>query len=152
VVRPVAVLYATIAVAMGSFLALQAGINGRLRVRAGDPVYAALISSAISAFLLLLYAVLVVRQPLPEPSRLTSAPWWLWTGGLMGAAYLVTALVLVTRLGGAVWFALVVVGQLLASLVMDHYGLLGLPRHEVNPWRVLGVAFLVLGVVLIRRF
>ncbi|MEA2586713.1 MAG: bacterial/archaeal transporter family-2 protein [Thermomicrobiales bacterium] len=145
-------LYMIVAVGMGCFLALQAGVNGRLRVRTGDPVHAALFSSAIAALSLLIYAVMIVRKPWPDPAEMASAPFWIWTGGLMGAAYVVTSLVLITRLGGAVSFALIVVGQMLASLIMDHFGLLGLPRHEVNPWRVLGAAFLVAGVVLIRRF
>ncbi len=145
-------LYMVVAVGMGCFLALQAGVNGRLRVRAGDPVHAALLSSAIAAASLLIYSVAVVRRPWPDAGEMTSAPWWIWTGGLMGATYVVTSLVLITRLGAAVSFALIVVGQMLASLIMDHFGLLGLPRHEVNPWRVLGAIFLVTGVVLIRRF
>jgi transporter family-2 protein len=141
-----------IAVGMGCFLAIQAGINGRLRLRTGDPVYAALISTTVSTSSLLLYSVIVVRKPLPDLSRLTSAPVWIWSGGLLGATLVVGSLVLITRLGGAVMFALIVVGQMLAALVMDHHGLLGLPRHEVNLWRVLGAVFLVTGVVLIRRF
>jgi transporter family-2 protein len=142
----------SIAVAMGCFLAVQPAVNGRLRIRVGDPVHAALVSTTISTLSLLLYSVAVVRKPWPNTAHLTSAPWWIWTGGLMGAVYVVTSLVLLSRLGGAVLFASVVVGQMLATLAMDHYGLFGLPRHEVNPWRVLGAAFLVVGVALIRRF
>ncbi|HEY7033211.1 MAG TPA: DMT family transporter [Thermomicrobiales bacterium] len=145
-------VYMTIAVAMGCLLAVQPAVNGRLRIRVGDAVHAALISSTISACSLLLYSLIVVRKPWPESAQLTAAPWWLWTGGLMGAVYVTISLVLLTRLGGAVYFASIVVGQMFATLVMDHFGLLGLTRHEVNPWRVLGAAFLVAGVVLIRRF
>lgn len=145
-------VYMTIAIGLGCFLALQVGVNGRLRVRAGDPVYAAAISSAIAAFSLILYSATVVRKPLPDATELTSAPWWIWAGGLMGAAYVATSLIMITRLGAAVMFSLIVVGQMLATLTMDHFGLLGLPRHEVSPLRVLGAVFLVAGVVLIRRF
>lgn len=145
-------LYLALAIGMGSLLAVQAGVNGRLRLRAGDPARAALISSAISATTLLIYTLVAVRHPWPPPARLAAAPWWTWTGGLMGAAIVVTTLVLITRLGGALLFALIVVGQMLAALVMDQFGLLGLPRHEINPWRVVGAGLLVAGVVLIRRF
>ncbi len=145
-------LYMAIAVGLGCFLAFQVGVNGRLRLRTGDPVYAAALSSAIAALSLLLYSVTIVRKPWPDSAELTAAPWWIWTGGLMGAAYVATSLTLIARLGAAVMFALIVVGQMLATMVMDHFGLLGLPRHEVNPLRALGAVFLVAGVVLIRRF
>lgn len=141
-----------IAVAMGWLLAIQPAVNGRLRLRTDHAVYAALISTTVSTLTLLLYSAAVVRKPWPDSTRLTSAPWWVWTGGVMGAIYVVTSLVLLPRLGGAVLFASIVVGQMLATLVMDHFGLFGLARHEVTPWRVLGAAFLVVGVVLIRRF
>lgn len=145
------VLLMLTAVSMGSILAIQVGVNGRLRVRTGDPVHAALISSAIAAVSLLLYSVVIVRQPWPTPTQMSSAPWWIWTGGLMGAVYVVTSLVLVSRLGGAVLFASIVLGQMLAAMTMDHFGLLGLEKHEVNPWRIFGALLLVGGVVLIRR-
>jgi transporter family-2 protein len=145
-------VYMGIAVGLGCIIVIQTGVNGRLRLRTGDPVYAALISSAIAVLSLFLYSVVVVRHPFPDVSQLTSAPLWIWTGGFIGATYVVTTLVLITRLGSAVMFALIVVGQMLAALVMDHFGLLGLPRHEVNLWRVVGAVFLVSGVVMIRRF
>jgi transporter family-2 protein len=145
------VLLMLTAVGMGSVLATQVGVNGRLRVRTGDPVYAALISSTIAALSLLIYSVVVVREPWPAVVRLTSAPWWIWTGGLMGALYVVMSLVLVSRLGGAALFGSIVLGQMLAAITMDHFGLLGLQRHEVNLWRVFGALLLVAGVVLIRR-
>jgi transporter family-2 protein len=145
-------VYTTIAVAMGCFLAVQVAVNGGLRLRTGDPAHAALISTTISTASLLLYSVAIVRKPWPDPAQLTSAPWWIWTGGLLGAVYVATSLVLLSRLGGAILFASIVVGQMLATLAMDHFGLFGLPRHEVNPWRVLGAIFLVTGVALIRHF
>src|SRR5262249_23383134 len=126
-IRPMLALYVTIAVAMGGFLAVQVAVNGRLRLRAGDPAHAALISTSISTLSLLLYSVAVVRKPWPDSTQLTSAPWWIWTGGLLGAVYVATSLVLLSRLGGAILFASIVVGQMLATLVLDHFGLFGLP-------------------------
>jgi transporter family-2 protein len=49
-------------------------------------------------------------------------------------------------------FALLVTGQMAAAMVMDHYGLLGLPVHHVNAQRILGVLLLLAGVTLIRVF
>ncbi len=57
---------------------------------------------------------------------------------------------MVPRLGAATVIALIVVGQMLGSLAFDHFGLLNIPQHGVNPVRLTGAAFLILGVVLIR--
>ncbi len=80
------------------------------------------------------------------------APWWIWTGGVLGAFYLWLAIVLAPRLGATVLVGLIVAGQLIASLFLDHYGLLGFPHQPITLWRALGVALLILGVILIRRF
>lgn len=144
-------LYALLAVGLGTFLSIQTGINAQLRSRVGDPTHAALISVAVSAVSLVVYSA-VLRRPWPDPGELVQSPWWVWTGGLLGAAYLALTLVLLPRLGAAILFSLVVVGQMLAALVLDHVGALGLSQHPVNAWRLLGVAFLVGGVALIRWF
>lgn len=117
----------------------------------GGPVSAALVSVGVSMAGLLTLA-LVIRAPLPSAGRLAAAPWWVWVGGVLGAGFVLASLALVSRLGAAVLFALVVVGQMLASLLLDHFGALGAAQHTISPLRVLGAALLIAGVVLIRRF
>jgi transporter family-2 protein len=80
------------------------------------------------------------------------APGWSWTGGLLGAFYVTAVVVLTPRLGVATTIALVVAGQMLASVAIDHYGLFGVPLRPVNAARGLGAALLVAGVVLLRRY
>ena len=144
-------LYATAAVAAGALLPVQAAINGRLRPWVGGALPAALASVLVSAALMLALT-LASGARVPPVARLAAAPWWVWIGGLLGAGFVVASLALVARLGAAFLFALAVVGQMLASLVLDHFGLLGVPQHGVTPPRVLGAGLLVAGVVLIRRF
>ncbi len=73
-----------------------------------------------------------------------------WTGGILGAIYIATAIFMIPKLGATTVLALMVVGQMLLSLMLDHYGLLGIPVYPVTGIRLLGVVLLVLGVVLIR--
>ena len=143
-------LFALMAVGLGLTLPVQAVINGRLRVLLDGPVPAALVSVLVSALLMAVIAA-VTWQPVPL-DRVTAAPWWVWTGGIIGALYVAASLALISKLGAAFLFALLVVGQMLSSIIVDHYGWLGVPVHTVNPWRILGAVFLVAGVVLIRRF
>ncbi len=143
-------LFALMAVGLGLTLPVQAVINGRLRTTLDDPIRAALVSVLVSTLLMAVIAA-VTWQPV-SMERVSSAPWWVWTGGLIGAIYVAASLVLISKLGAAFLFALLVVGQMLSSIIVDHYGWLGVPIHTVNPWRILGAGFLVVGVVLIRRF
>jgi len=144
-------LLVLIAVGMGSLLAIQAGINAQLRVRTGDAIQAAMISTCVSTITLVL-VTLARRRPFAPLHQLTDGPWWIWIGGILGAVIVALTLVLVTRLGGAVLFASSILGQLVAAMAIDHYGLFGVPQHSVNAQRIAGAAMLVGGVILIRAF
>jgi transporter family-2 protein len=78
-------------------------------------------------------------------------PWWAWFGGTMGAVYVTAATVLAPRLGAANLTALVVAGQLCATLALDHFGLVGFPVHHVNPARIAGAGLLFVGALLVLR-
>lgn len=144
-------LLALVAVAAGALLPIQASINGRLRPYVGGPIPATLVSVAVSTAAMVALA-LASRTHVPESEKVASAPWWVWTGGLLGVVFVLVSLGLVNRLGAAFLFALVVVGQMLASLVIDQFGLLGVAEHPITPLRLLGVGLLVGGVLLIRFF
>jgi transporter family-2 protein len=139
-----------LALAAGAVLPLQAGLNGQLRGHLGSPFAAAFVSFSAGT-LILLATLLILRTPLPANPQ--SVPWWLWVaGGTLGVGYLIISIVLPPMIGVALTFGLVVAGQLGMSLMLDHYGLLGFAPHAINPWRALGAALIVAGVVLIRKF
>jgi transporter family-2 protein len=71
---------------------------------------------------------------------------------VFGANYVLMAIILAPRLGAATLIALTVTGQMFASIVADHYGILGYPVHPVSMWRIAGAGLLLAGVVLIERF
>ncbi len=80
------------------------------------------------------------------------APWWVWIGGFFGAFFVTAATILVPRIGATMLLSASIAGQMIVSLILDHYGLLGLPQRPVSLWRTLGVVLVVLGVVVIRKF
>jgi transporter family-2 protein len=91
----------------------------------------------------------MTREPLRvDQARAVAFPWWL--GGLFGAAYLAIAIVLLPRIGAATLIALVVAGQLLSSLLCDHFGWFGVPVHTLDAPRAAGALLLLAGVALIR--
>jgi transporter family-2 protein len=85
------------------------------------------------------------------PGSVASIPGWAWFGGLLGALYVASTTVLGPRLGAAALLALTLAGQMLASLAVDHYGVMGFPQNTVTPSRLLGAALLVVGALLIVR-
>lgn len=139
------------ALGIGALLAGQVGVNASLGKHLGQPVLAALASFSIGTLALFIYA-LVARLPWPAPSSVTGFPWWVWLGGLMGAVYVTASVILAPRLGVAVFTALVVAGQLVAALVMDHYGWLGMEELPVTPGRLVGALLLAAGVVLMKMY
>jgi transporter family-2 protein len=142
---------AIIAVVGGAALALQVAINAALSRAIGHPMAAALVSVIVSA-IFLLAALTVLRIPLPSRAALAGTPWWALVGGVLGALYLVLSIAAVPRLGAAVVVALVIAGQLLTSLALDHVGAFGLAAHSITLWRFAGAGALIVGVVLIHFF
>jgi transporter family-2 protein len=141
--------YLLLAFVTGAGVAAQSVINARLRLVLGGAVWAAAAQFLIGLTLLLLAAV-ATRQPAPTTNGLGSAPWWLWTGGAFGATFIVVTIVLTAKIGATLTLASIIVGQLTAALVVDHYGLFGGTIVRLTPLRVTGVALLLLGVTLIR--
>jgi len=150
-VRRMDLLVLLVAVAIGATIGVQPVINARLGNFAGDAALAALISTVTSTTTLLIY-VLIIRPELPSLAAMRAGPWWIWTGGFIGAVYVAVSLNIAQRLGATTLVAVVVLGQMTAALIVDHFGLLGLAEHPISPLRILGVLLLIAGVALIRLF
>lgn len=143
--------YVLLAMAAGVMMPVQAGINALLGSHVKTPFLAAFISFCTGAIALGLLCVLL-RVPVPGLTVLGRLPLWMWTGGLLGAFFVTTTIVLAPKLGAVTLLASLVAAQMAASLILDHFGLIGYPVQPVNLWRILGVAFLVVGVVLVQKF
>jgi transporter family-2 protein len=139
-----------LAVFIGSLLPVQTGVNAQLRTFLGTPMATALVSFVVGTVGLLV-AVLWLRTPVPLAEAWSHSAWWQWTGGLLGAIYIAAVVVLAPRLGAGTLIAAVVGGQMVASLVLDHFGLVGFPEHPISGLRLLGAALVMLGVALIQR-
>jgi transporter family-2 protein len=137
------------AIAVGSLIPLQAGVNASLRTALNSPIFAAITNFTVGGLLLVSYA-LATRTPLPAVSEAAKAPWWTWAGGSMGAMLVLTGVLLSHRLGAATFVACIILGQLTSSVLLDHFGLVGFPQHAVNPMRILGLLLLAGGVYVIR--
>jgi transporter family-2 protein len=142
-------LYILTAVLTGAGIAAQALINSRLRTVLGAALWAAVAQFVVGLVLLVVLAM-VTRQPSPTFETVPKSPWWIWTGGVFGAAFIVVSIILTPRMGTALTVASITVGQLMAALVFDHTGWLGAPIIRMSPIRLAGAALLCAGIVLMR--
>jgi transporter family-2 protein len=142
-------VFALLAVGAGCCIALQASANGKFRENLGSPEYAAFFSIC-GTFATALATMLLLRPPAPSAESLRQTQWWNWIGGPLGALIVLAGAALTRQLGAALFIALVVGGQLLCSLLLDHFALLGLKEQPLTPGRVLGALLVVAGVVCIK--
>jgi len=134
----------------GSVLPIQAGLNARLGKATESPLYAALISFLVGTVGLILY-ILCTRQTLSW-TGLKEAPAYVWLGGLLGAFYIAVLVFAFPKLGPGLSFGLIVAGQMIVSVLLEHNNILVAQANPVNFMRILGVTLVIVGVVIIRKF
>lgn len=133
----------------GCLLGAQPSVNGQLGRHLEHPLQASLVSFASGTAILLALSFATGTFPPSFTSPPRDLPWWIWFGGAIGVVLVTTSLILVPKIGSLPWFAAVMTGQTIAALVLDHYGLLGNPRAEASPMRLLGTGLLIAGVLVI---
>jgi transporter family-2 protein len=138
-----------LALGAGVSVATQQVLNGSLRTALASPAWAGLISYA-GGLITMIVAVIALGERVPSWKVMADVPWYAWSGGVFGAAFILLAILLLPSLGAATLFALVIAGQVLAAVTLDHFGAFGLTPHPVGAARLAGAVLLIAGVVLIR--
>jgi bacterial/archaeal transporter family-2 protein len=138
-----------LALAAGISFVFQQAVNASLRAELGSAWWAGFVSY-VGGTIVMLAVALLLREPTSWSSAIGEGRWLSWSGGIFGAIYIAVSIFLLPRFGAATVIALIVAGQMLGSLAFDHFGIFGLETHRLSSGRLLGVAFLVAGVVLVR--
>lgn len=138
-----------LAAAAGVSIVVQQVLNANLRAAIGSAAWSGFASYLVGLVCMALLAI-AMGDPIPT-GVVARIPWWSWSGGMFGAVFIAFAILLVPKLGAATFIALLVAGQMLASVTLDHFGWLGLAQREIDLPRMIGVLLLIGGVVLIRR-
>lgn len=142
-------IFALLAMGAGCCIALQASANGKLRHNIDSPLFTSYFSIC-GTILTASLAMLFIRPPLPATAAIRETPWWNWIGGPLGALIVLAGAALTRELGAAVFIALVVGGQLLCSLLLDHFALMGLEQKVITPGRIVGAILVVAGMACIK--
>jgi len=141
--------------AAGASWPIQSAVNGQLKVVTKSPFIASLANGAgaavIAGLVLLVGGIMLKQIAMPGTAEYSRVPWWAWGGGVFSVLVIVAQSTGAHHLGTAQLISLFVVAQSVSALVVDHFGLLGIPHKPVNAQRVIGVVMLVVGSVLIAR-
>jgi transporter family-2 protein len=133
----------------GGLIALQAPINSTLGKAVDNSFAAASISFLIGTVALV--GITILLGGFGEVGQARHLSWYYLTGGLLGAVYVTTALVAVRSLGAGGVTAATIAGQLTASMLIDRAGVLGLEERPLSAQRLVGVALLAGGTLLVVR-
>ena len=134
---------------VGALLAVQAGANVQLSAALGSPIGASALQLTIGAALLIVLAALA--GGIGAAALLAEVAVWHLAGGLGSAIYITAGILLFPRLGAIVTVGLFVTGQMVASLVLDGAGWLGVAREPFDAAAIAGAGAVLVGVALIVR-
>lgn len=140
-------------VVAGAAVATQPAFNGQLAYLLGSPFRAALVNFTAGAGVMLsVVTIFTLRNGLPSRETVAAVPVHLWiAGGALGALFVTTAAWATPKIGAGAFFSTLIAAQLVAALVMDHFGLIGLDVRPANLVRIAGVVMLVIGAVMVVR-
>ncbi|WP_431025400.1 DMT family transporter [Halomonas sp. H5] len=129
----------------GTALSVQSSINGRLGRNVGvlESAWLTFASGALITFLLVFFF-----EPAHDQT-LFSVPKWQLTGALFGVVYMIVVVFAVPRVGTAAATVATTAGQLLMSILIDHFGWLGNAALAIDPSRLAAMALLTIALVLI---
>ncbi|WP_300062256.1 DMT family transporter [uncultured Roseobacter sp.] len=140
--------YALIMLVAGIGIPVLAALNAALGVRIGSPAAAATVLFAIALATSATVMVLTGPQAL---AKITIAPRHLFLAGVLIAFYVlsITYVAPVFGVGNAVFFVLL--GQLISTALIDHFGLFGARLVPVDATRALGIALMAAGVFVTQK-
>ncbi|MBF0678118.1 MAG: DMT family transporter [Devosia sp.] len=146
------VLWALLGIVAGACIATQAPINAQLGRALNVPIAAAGVSFVAGAIFLWAIAFAYSHFANIPIDFAAPAPWMFVAGGVLGAIYVFSNIMLTPMIGAAAVMALSVAGQLVGGMFLDKIGFMGMAVREISMGRLAGAALLVVGAIMIRIF
>lgn len=144
-------LWLVIVFICGALLPFQAGLNARLGKSIDSPTYASLFSFIVGALTVAIYLQFTKETVTWAGLKSASISSWLG-GGVTGAIFITASMLALPRIGMAMTFGLIVAGQVIVSVLLDHFDILVAEQHSFNMWRLLGIILIIGGVLIVRKF
>ncbi len=144
------IIFYLLPVLIGVAMTIQSGINAQLQSHLNQPLLTAFLSF-LGGLILLGVILLVVRKPLPLVADFREIKWYYYTGGLLGAFVVYAVIISVHKIGAANMFVVIVAGQLITAVIMDHFSMLGLKENPVTLQKLLGILLVIAGAWLVNK-
>ncbi len=145
------IFYPLMALAVGTCLPVMAASNGALGKVLGSP-YVGTLSAFIVAAIVVSLLIAFTRTPMPLSSSFLKTNWIMWAGGVIIAMNILTFTIVPQKIGVGNTIIFFIAGQLISSVIIEHFGWLNYSVHTVNWFRITGIALLLTGVTLIKKF
>ena len=143
--------YFAMAFTSGLLIAIQAGINSQLRIAIQHPVLASLISFVVGGVLLVIVYTFTAKSTVPVLSLITHVSAWKFLGGIIGAIYIFTVIMVAPQIGAANTLCFAIAGQVVSAIILDHFGWVGFPVREASFMRIAGAVLIIIGVYLVQK-
>ncbi|GGG09361.1 DMT family transporter [Paenibacillus aceti] len=145
------IFFILLTVIAGVFFPLQSGFNAELRRNVGSPYLSGGISNLIGAAIMIFIGFLFRKQiPMLVPHT-SAGNWWMWGGGVLSAVIVTTMIVAPVRIGYATFISILLSGQIIMAMIIDHFGLFGSDVTPISLRHILGALLLIAGIVLIKK-
>ena len=138
------------AAGVGLAMATQTAVNSQLRQYLNSPIQAAFFSFLVGTICLAIMMLVMMWNGSalkPTLSQLNEIPVWLWVGGLLGVYAVTASIYTAPKLGFLTFTGLVLFGQVIMSMLLDHFGLIGVDKNPVNWQRLLGAILIAIGII-----
>lgn len=137
------------AILIGIFMPVQAGLNAELARNLKNPLLSILLSLGTGA--IVIFIILLFKGGFQDFKRLPEISPHLFLGGLLGVIFVGSSIFFVPRLGATAMIGAFITGQLIGSVLIDHFGLFNLPIYPINLARMSGIFLLFVGVLLVIK-
>lgn len=134
----------------GVLTSFQHGMNRRFGTLAGNSIHGGLVNFAVGLLAVIIFWAILTRGHAPNRAAFSLTPWWMWLGGVCGGIYVCVAVYALPRIGSAYHVSALVIGQLIAAMVIDHYGLMGLHPQPVTIGKGIGVVLMIAGLLCMK--
>lgn len=138
------------AAGIGLAMATQTAVNSQLRQYLNSPIQAAFFSFLVGTICLAIMMLVMMwngSATKPTLSQLNEIPIWLWVGGFLGVYAITASIYTAPKLGFLTFTGLVLFGQVIMSMLLDHFGLIGVEKNPVNWQRLLGAILIAIGII-----
>ena len=143
-------IYLIIALITGALIPIQASTNAVFSKSIGNPLVTGLMVFIVGLLGMILFAV-VSGVSLPRQAQLLSAPLYSYLGGIIVATYVVMITILAPRIGVGTAIGLIVTGQIICAIIIDHFGFFNVPVQQLSLSRSLGALLMIAGIYLVMK-